>query len=63
MVIFTEIIFKNPIMIGFGIKDKASFNLACSYASGGIIGTAFIKALQEKGSLEDKITRFISTCL
>jgi len=54
---------KNPIMIGFGIKDKASFNLACSYASGGIIGTAFIKALQEKGSLEDKITRFISTCL
>ena len=38
---------KNPILIGFGIKDKSSFTKACSYASGAIIGTAFIKILEK----------------
>jgi tryptophan synthase alpha chain len=37
---------KNPVLIGFGIRDKASFSQACSYASGAIIGTAFIKKLE-----------------
>jgi tryptophan synthase alpha chain len=25
---------KNPVLIGFGIKDRSSFSKACSYASG-----------------------------
>jgi tryptophan synthase alpha chain len=37
---------KNPVLIGFGIRDKSSFSKACSYANGAIIGTAFIKALE-----------------
>jgi tryptophan synthase alpha chain len=37
---------KNPVLIGFGIRDKSSFAKACSLASGAIIGTAFIKALE-----------------
>ena len=36
---------RNPVLIGFGIKDKESFSKACDYASGAIIGTAYIKAL------------------
>ena len=36
---------KNPVLIGFGIKDKGSFLKACSLASGAIIGTAFIRIL------------------
>ena len=36
----------NPVLIGFGIKDKSSFTKACSFASGAIIGTAFIKILE-----------------
>jgi tryptophan synthase alpha chain len=36
----------NPVLIGFGIRDKASFSKACSYANGAIIGTAFIKVLE-----------------
>lgn len=36
---------KNPVLIGFGIKDKSSFTEACSFASGAIIGTAFIKIM------------------
>ncbi|AXY78339.1 tryptophan synthase subunit alpha [Paraflavitalea soli] len=38
----------NPILVGFGIKDKASFEAACAYTQGAIIGTAFIQALENK---------------
>lgn len=37
---------RNPVLIGFGIKDKKTFDTACEYASGAIIGTAYIKALE-----------------
>jgi tryptophan synthase alpha chain len=37
---------KNPVLIGFGIRDRASFRKASSYANGAIIGTAYIKALE-----------------
>lgn len=36
---------KNPILVGFGIKDKKTFEAACKYTNGAIIGTAYIKAL------------------
>jgi tryptophan synthase alpha chain len=52
---------KNPSIVGFGIKDKATFDNACNYANGAIIGTAFIKVLEAKGKLEEKIKNFIST--
>jgi tryptophan synthase alpha chain len=35
----------NPTMIGFGINSKETFDKACQYANGGIIGSAFVKAL------------------
>lgn len=44
-----EMNLRNPILIGFGIKDKASFAKACSFANGAIIGTAYIKALENAG--------------
>jgi tryptophan synthase alpha chain len=43
---------KNPVLIGFGIKDKYSFLKACSFANGAIIGTAFIKILESASSEE-----------
>lgn len=49
---------KNPLMIGFGISDKTSFSKACEYASGAIIGSAFIKELQVAGS-KLKVETFI----
>lgn len=36
---------RNPVMIGFGISDRQSFSLACKYANGAIIGSAFIRML------------------
>jgi tryptophan synthase alpha chain len=37
---------QNPVLIGFGIRDRSSFLKACTYANGAIIGTAYIKVLQ-----------------
>jgi len=36
---------KNPVMIGFGIKNKADFESVTEKAAGGIIGTAFVNIL------------------
>jgi tryptophan synthase alpha chain len=50
---------KNPIMIGFGISDKKTFDSANEYASGAIIGSAFVKNL-DKNNLEVSIKQFMS---
>ena len=49
---------KNPTMIGFGIRDKQTFDAACQYANGGIIGTAFVSAIAT-GDLKANITEFM----
>lgn len=49
---------KNPTMIGFGISSKDTFDKACEYANGGIIGTAFVKSLKE-GQLPENISTFM----
>lgn len=43
---------KNPQLIGFGISDKETFETACSYSQGAIIGSAFIKQLKSDASNE-----------
>jgi len=48
-----------PRLIGFGISNRASFTKACSYANGAIIGSAFIKVLDQNTNLETDITDFI----
>jgi tryptophan synthase alpha chain len=52
---------KNPALIGFGISDKETFDTACQYASGAIIGSAFIKAVSKAGELETNIQEFIES--
>lgn len=44
---------KNKRLIGFGISDNESFSKACQYADGAIIGSAFIKLLEEDSSAEN----------
>ena len=50
---------KNPLMIGFGISDKKTFDSANEYASGAIIGSAFVKNLKEN-NLQKSISEFMS---
>ena len=46
-------------LIGFGISDKASFEKSSFYANGAIIGSAFIKALEGKETVETKVKEFM----
>jgi len=52
---------KNPVLIGFGIKDKPTFDAACAYSNGAIIGTAFIKAVENTKDLDGTIKQFIQS--
>lgn len=49
---------KNPLLVGFGISDKETFDTACTYANGAIIGSAFIRQLVEDAS-ESGIKEFV----
>lgn len=54
---------KNPVLVGFGIKDKATFNAACKHANGAIIGTAYIKALEGTVNIEETTKNFLQGIL
>ncbi|AFJ90660.1 tryptophan synthase subunit alpha [Blattabacterium sp. (Blaberus giganteus)] len=49
-----------PKLIGFGIRDKKTFDLSCRYANGGIIGSSFIQSLN-KNKLEESIIKYIKS--
>ena len=51
----------NPVLVGFGINDKKSFDTACAYANGAIIGSAFIRILSEQGNIADKTKKFLDS--
>ncbi|MCB8994662.1 MAG: tryptophan synthase subunit alpha [Bacteroidales bacterium] len=52
---------KSPRLIGFGISNHVTFNQACNYANGAIVGSAFIKALDESGTLAQKVSGFLES--
>lgn len=49
-----------PKLIGFGISNVETFNKACEYANGAIIGSAFIKAIGKSENLKESINQFIT---
>ncbi len=54
---------KNPVLVGFGIKDKQTFDAACAHANGAIIGTAFIKALENATDVTAATKKFLDGVL
>lgn len=50
---------QNPVVVGFGIKDKRTFEAACRHANGAIIGTAYIKALENAEDVEEATKEFL----
>jgi tryptophan synthase alpha chain len=48
---------QSKLVIGFGISDKATFDTACAYSNGAIVGSAFIKHIGTNGV--DEIDDFI----
>ncbi len=55
----------NPTMIGFGISNHQTFQKACSFANGAIIGSAFINLLtrlkEQNRNLNEGIVEFIGS--
>jgi len=54
---------KNPVFVGFGIHDKTTFQVACRYTNGAIIGSAYIKALQKERNIEVATQQFLDGIL
>lgn len=54
---------KNPVLVGFGIKDKQTFDAACAHANGAIIGTAYIKALEKALDVREATRIFLNEVL
>lgn len=50
-----------PRLIGFGISDHDSFSAACAYASGAIVGSAFINLLRDTDDYHSAIPAFIQS--
>lgn len=50
---------KQPKLIGFGISDAETFQTACRYANGAIIGSAFIRALGKGGDVKTTCHEFV----
>jgi len=54
---------KNPVLVGFGINDKQSFESVCTYANGAIIGSAYIKAIEDTNDVQQSTKEFLQTIL
>ncbi len=51
--------FSTPTLIGFNIKDNATFENASKYTNGAIIGSAFIKKIENSTNLKEDIGEFV----
>jgi tryptophan synthase alpha chain len=54
---------KNKVLIGFGIRDHQTFQAAAKYAAGAIIGTAYIKAIENAQNIEMATQKFLNSIL
>ncbi|GAO43482.1 tryptophan synthase subunit alpha [Flavihumibacter petaseus] len=52
---------KNPVLVGFGIRDRQSFAAATAIADGAIIGSAFIQSLENSSDPAADTTRFLQS--
>lgn len=54
---------KNPILVGFGVKDKQTVQTVWRYANGAIIATAYIKALEGGKDINETTKEFLNAIL
>lgn len=54
---------KNPVLVGFGISDKQSFQQVAAHAQGAIIGSAYIRALGQGEDVNTATRTFLQGVL
>lgn len=52
---------KSPVLIGFGISNHQTYVMACQYAQGAIVGSAFIRMLKTHGYTGSHIEQFVQS--
>lgn len=50
---------KNPRLIGFGISNKATFDVACANSSGAIIGSKFVTLLGSEETVDKAVEKLV----
>jgi tryptophan synthase alpha chain len=50
---------RTPCLVGFGISDHQSFQVASQYAQGAIIGSAIVNVLEKSKDIREEIIAFI----
>jgi tryptophan synthase alpha chain len=58
-----EMKLRNPVLVGFGVRDRKSWEAACGHTQGAIIGTAFIKAIEGATDIGKATREFLRTIL
>lgn len=54
---------KSPVLVGFGIKDKASFQAGCRNSNGAIIGSAYINVIKNATDIDRATGEFLEQIL
>jgi tryptophan synthase alpha chain len=54
---------KNPVLVGFGIKDKGTFDAVAAFSNGAIIGSAYINALSKGKDIDSTTSEFLKSVL
>ncbi len=54
---------QNPVLVGFGIRNKETFDAACKHANGAIIGSAYIQTIEHADDIEIATRQFLGDIL
>lgn len=54
---------QNPVLVGFGIRNKETFDAACKHANGAIIGSAYIQTLEHADDIDHATHQFLGDIL
>lgn len=54
---------KNPLVVGFGISNRDTFMEVCNYANGAIIGSAFVRVLNNAKDWKTETADFVKSVL
>lgn len=52
--------FRNPVLVGFGIKDRSGVDEVSRYVNGAIIGSALIRSLENEQPPESSVKQFMN---
>ena len=50
---------RNPLMVGFGVSNKETFEAAAAHTRGCIVGSAFVKLLEESASIDEAVKTLV----